>query len=140
MYLNDLFYSVANTEIYNLLITLIPFYNCCNKKQVIRDAEHHCSHLVEWFVDNYLCNDSTLTFENYVKIIWKKALPMLTVFSRLENIILEKKVNLVLLKIFIEAHFSYCRLFWTFCDRKLKWIFKNYMHRLIYIKVKRVIH
>jgi len=54
IYLNDLFYIVENTAIWNFADDTIPHSSGYNLKEVIEDVENDCSILVEWFRDNYL--------------------------------------------------------------------------------------
>ena len=56
-----MFYTVENTDICNFTADTIPPSNGLILNQVMRDVEHDCSILVEWFRDNCL----TLNADKY---------------------------------------------------------------------------
>ena len=62
--------------------------------------------------------DSSLTFDNHVKTICKKASQKLTAISRMSHYLSEKKRK-VLIASFFESQFNYCPLVWMFCGRRL---------------------
>ena len=62
--------------------------------------------------------DSSLTFDNHVKRICKKASQKLTGISRMSNFMSETKRK-VLIQTFFESQFGYCPLIWMFCSRTL---------------------
>ena len=62
--------------------------------------------------------DSSLTFDNHVKTICKKASQKLTGISRMSNFMSEIKRK-VLIQTFFESQFNYCPLIWMFCSRTL---------------------
>jgi hypothetical protein len=62
--------------------------------------------------------DSSLTFDNHVKTICKKASQKLTGISRMSNFMSETKKK-VLIQTFFESQFGYCPLICMFCSRTL---------------------
>ena len=62
--------------------------------------------------------DSSLTFNDHVKMICKKASQKLTGISRMSNFMSETKRK-VLIQTFFESQFGYCPLIWMFCSRTL---------------------
>ena len=62
--------------------------------------------------------DSSLTFDNHVKTICKKASQKLTGISIMSNF-MSKIKRKALIKTFFESQFNYCPLIWMFCSRTL---------------------
>ena len=62
--------------------------------------------------------DSSLKFDNHVKMICKKASQKLTAISRMSHYLSEKKRK-VLIASFFESQFNYCLLVRMFCGRRL---------------------
>ena len=62
--------------------------------------------------------DSSLTFNDHVKMICKKASQKLTGIARMSNFMSEFKKK-VLIRTFFESQFNYCPLIWMFCSRTL---------------------
>ena len=62
--------------------------------------------------------DSSLSFDNHVKTICRKASQKLTAISRISNFISNKRKR-ILISTFFESQFNYCPLIWMFCSRTL---------------------
>ena len=54
IYLNDLFYAVEYTEICNFADDTTPYDSGEDINNVMKNIEHDCTLLVEWFRDNYM--------------------------------------------------------------------------------------
>ena len=157
IYLNDLFYVVEHTDICNFADDTTPHSSSTDVDEAIKNVEHDCTLLVDWFRDNYMtlnaskCHllvsgykdefmfakvggellweehsakllgiiiDSSLKFDNHVKMICKKASQKLTAISRMSHYLSQIK-RTVLIRSFFESQFNYGPLIWMFCGRRL---------------------
>ena len=60
--------------------------------------------------------DSSLAFDNHVKMLCKKASQKLTAISRMSKFMSQQKRK-TLMRTFFESQFNYCPLIWMFCSR-----------------------
>ena len=61
--------------------------------------------------------DNNLSFKGHVQSLCKKASQKLHALSRISNYMDDKQVKQTM-RVFILSQFSYCPLFWKFCDRQ----------------------
>ena len=54
MYLGELFYAVENADIFNFADDTTPRCSSNNINEAIRNIDHHCPLLVEWFCDSFM--------------------------------------------------------------------------------------
>ena len=62
--------------------------------------------------------DNSLTFDNYVAEICRKASRKLPALARLTNILPFGKMKILMASFFFVLQFSYCPLIWMFYNRK----------------------
>ena len=133
IYINDLFYALKYSDICNFADETAPHSSCTDIDEAISDVEHVCLLLLEWFRDSYMtlnaskCHlifaikrdaiiwdevsakllkiiiDSSLTFNDHVKMICKKVSQKLTGIARVSNFMCEFKKK-VLIRTFLNPN------------------------------------